>query len=179
MKNFPFSIFQFPLNFHFPIFRLRNKWQMADDRWQMQSGQSMFELVVAIAISAIIIVAIVSLVNNSLRNATFSKNNALAGAEADNAIEWLRAQRDTDINSFMLKVTSPNWCFTDLSWSLQRSCIPGDEIPATPFLREGHFTTDVISGKTVITADITVSWTDAQGIHQVESSTSFTDWRQR
>jgi len=43
-----------------------------------QSGQSLFELVVAIAISALIIVAMVSLAVNSIQNSNFAKNKALA-----------------------------------------------------------------------------------------------------
>jgi len=44
----------------------------------MNKGQSLFEVVVALAISALIIITLVSVVGNSIKNATFSKNKTLA-----------------------------------------------------------------------------------------------------
>lgn len=149
----------------------------SDDK--QMNGQSLFEVVVAIAMSALIIVTIVSLVTNSLRNANFAKNNAQASTYAVQAIEWLRTERDTDIVTFAANVQIPEWCFQDLSWTISGACGTSNEIAGTTFLRNGTFSTSVISGKTVYVADITVSWTDAQGIHQVTNSTDFTDWRQR
>lgn len=144
-----------------------------------ERGQSLFEVVVAIAISALIIVTIVSLVSNSLRNATFSKNSAQAASYAQEATEWLRAQRDSDIAVFITNITIPIWCFKDLNWEISGACLDAHIIPDTPFLREGRFSSSPVSGKTVIEADVVVSWTDSQGLHQVTNATSFTDWRQR
>ncbi len=145
----------------------------------MVNGQSLFEVVVAIAISALIIVTIVSLVSNSLRNATFSKNNSQAASYGQQATEWVRSERDNDIAAFVTHATTSIWCFKDLTWSITGACPSNQNIPDTPFYREGHFTSSLVSGKTVIEADIVVSWTDSQGLHQVTSATSFTDWRQR
>lgn len=144
-----------------------------------QKGQSLFEVVVAIAISALIIVTIVSLVSNSLRNATFAKNNAQAASLGQQATEWLRTERDTDVAAFMTNVTTLTWCFKDLAWTITGPCLDPQNIPETLFYREGHFVTSLVGGKTVVAADIVVSWTDAQGLHQVTSATNFTDWRQR
>ena len=68
-----------------------------------QSGQSLFELVVAIAISALIIVAMVSLAVNSIQNSNFAKNKALASSYAQEAMEWLRGQRDSGVDAFISK----------------------------------------------------------------------------
>jgi len=144
-----------------------------------QSGQSLFEVVVALAISALIIVTLVSLVSNSIQNATFSKNKALATSYAQEATEWLRGQRDTDVNTFEANALTPTWCLQDLSWRNTGSCDTGEEIASTPFTREVNFTVDTVSGKTVVEADIYVFWTDSLGLHQVVSATNFSDWRQR
>jgi Tfp pilus assembly protein PilW len=53
-----------------------------------ERGQSMFELVVAIAISALVIVTIVSLTTISIRNSNFSKNKSLASTYAQQATEY-------------------------------------------------------------------------------------------
>lgn len=151
---------------------------------KVELGQSLFELVVAIAISALVIVAIVSLVASSIRNANYSKNNGLASSYAQNATEWLRSERDRDINKFMINAQTPAWCLKDSpltisSWSQVGACNAGDFISGTIFLREVHFTSSVVGGKTVIQTAVVVSWTDAQGLHEVTNTTNFTDWRQR
>lgn len=146
-------------------------------------GQSLFELVVAIAISALIIVTIVSLVSNSLRNATFSRNSNQAAAYAQQTAEWLRTQRDSDITTFLANVATPTYCFpalpTQSPWVITGACTADEIIAGTSFYREVRFNTTLVGGKTVVEADIVVYWTDAQGLHQVTSANNFTDWRQR
>ena len=149
------------------------------------SGQSLFEVVVAIAISALIIVALVSVTSNSIQNSSFSKNKSLASTYADQASEWLRGQRDADINSFVARATvssSNAYCLSDLSFTTAvpdpvHDCLV--TIPDTVFTRWVNLNVDTESGKDVITADVTVSWTDSQGVHQVIDSTTLADLRTR
>ena len=147
----------------------------------LQKGQSMFELVVAIAICALIIVAIVSLTTNSIRNSSYSKNKALAATYAQQATEWLRGQRDSNINTFIGIATTPAWCLQELDFT-QPAINPAvnctEKIMDTPFVRWVSFNTSLQGGKTVVEADITVSWVDSQGTHTIKSATSFSDWRQ-
>lgn len=145
----------------------------------MNKGQSLFEVVVAIAISALIITTLVSLVSNSIQNANFSKNKTLAANYTQEATEWLRGQRDTDITTFMTKALIPRWCLKDLSWSTPGACGESSQIVNTPFTREVVFVIDTSSGKNIIEADVSVFWTDSQGSHTVKSATNFSDWRQR
>lgn len=145
----------------------------------LQSGQSLFEVVVALAITALIIVSLVSLASNSVRNSTYSKNNALAATYAQELTEWFRSQRDADIATFTTNTLSPTWCFPTLSWNYLGACNGGNPIPTTQFFREATFTTSLVNGKTLIQADVTVSWDDSQGTHKVKSSTNYSDWRQR
>lgn len=147
----------------------------------MNKGQSLFEVVVAIGISALIIVAVVSLVTNSIRNATFSKNKSLASKYAQDAIEWLRGQRDLNASTFQNNSLITNWCLSDLSWAHSAKCDPTvDFIGDTIFIRDLTFSTPPDpSGKTITYATVTVSWVDSQGTHSVISATEFTDWRER
>jgi type II secretory pathway pseudopilin PulG len=150
----------------------------------LDAGQSLFEVVVAIAISAIVIVTIVSLVTNSIRNSTFSKNQSLASSFAQQATEWLRGKRDENVGLFVTKTaTSTTWCLDslpdDLTAVRATPCLEDNVIVNTNFIREVKFATTNPDGKTLIEADVTVSWDDSQGNHKVMSATSFTDWRQR
>lgn len=147
---------------------------------KIEAGQSLFELVVAIAISALIIVAIVSLTTNSIQNSNFSKNKALAATYAQQATEWLRGQRDSDINTFVTASQTSAWCLQNLAFTIPAAnpaanCT--DKITGTPFSRWVTFPPDLQAG--VIEADIVVSWTDSQGIHEVINATNFADIRQK
>lgn len=152
-----------------------------------ESGQSLFEVVVAVAVSALIMVSLVSLVSNSIQNASFSRNKGIAGTYAQAATEWLRGQRDSDITTFSTNVQTPVWCLKDLSWtpSQSGSCDgEADQISGTPFSREVTFNLSTVNDsngavKDIIEVDVTVSWTDSGGIHQVTSATNLADWRQR
>ena len=74
-----------------------------------ESGQTLMELVVVIAVSTIVIGALVFATIASLRNVQFSKNQSQATKLAQEAIERLRASRDRNrpISNF-LPVTSWN-----------------------------------------------------------------------
>lgn len=154
-------------------------------------GQSLFEVVVAIGISALIITAIVALVTNSISNSTYSRNQSAADDYAQQLLEWLRGERDNNIQTFLnnidpnlLKGGSSVYCFEALNWTEPTKKVPctagQDEIPGTIFLREANFTNVSQSpNKTVFNAEITVTWTDSHGEHKVTDSTDFSDWRQR
>lgn len=146
---------------------------------KFDSGQSLFEVVVALAITGLLIVSIVSLVSNSIRNATFSKNKSVAATYAQEATEWLRGQRDNNITTFETNALTSMWCLRTLSWDLAGGCLDSYQIPGTPFTREVTFTVSTVNGKTLIQADVIVFWEDSQGIHQIDNSTDFTDWRER
>lgn len=154
----------------------------------MNKGQSLYELIVAIAISAIIVVAVVSLATSSILNSSYSKNKSVAGTYAQQATEWLRGQRNANITNFSGKssVAGTTWCLPDnpLSSSLTASwkiCsgTDTDKITGTQFLRQVKLITTTFLTKTQIEADVTVSWTDSKGIHLVTDATNFSDLRQR
>lgn len=142
-------------------------------------GQSLFEVMIALAISTIIIVSLVSLVSSSIRNSTFSRNKTLASRYAQEATEWLRGQRDLDQMIFKTNTQTPAWCLKDLTWNASGPCSSGDQIAGTPFTRHVNFASSSVNGKTIIQAEIIVSWEDAQGIHDARSVTNFSDWRER
>ena len=142
----------------------------------VNSGQSLFEVVFALAIAAIILVGIVSLATSSIRNTTFARNQSVATRYVQEGVEWLREQRDTDWGTFS-PLASPGgttYCLTDLASGLVLGiCSAGDEIPGTPFTREIVLTELSVS---IIQAHVSVEWTDAQGDHQASAITRLTNW---
>lgn len=147
-------------------------------------GQSLFELVVAIAISALIVVAMVSLAVNSIQNSNYAKNKAVASSYAQQAMEWLRGQRDGGIDDFISKTQDAGAIkvclneFPDLIDELVvAACSSGTTISGTPFMRQVTFSVAPQNGREVVEAEVTVSWVDSKGTHEVKSATNLADLR--
>jgi Tfp pilus assembly protein PilV len=144
-------------------------------------GQSLFEVVVAMGVIAMVIVALVLMSSLSVRNSNFARNKTLATRFAEEGVEWLRGERDADFALFETRslTTGKTYCLINLDWSKSGSCASGDVIPpATIFKREVLLTTSTLpDGSPVVEVKVTVSWTDQQGTHNVNSSTDFTDWK--
>ena len=139
-------------------------------------GQSLFEVVIAIGVIGIIIAGAVSLATTSIRNSTFARNKSLATRYSQEAIEWLRGQRDNNWVSFHTYTLSPTYCLDSLNWTKARVCNSGEVISGTILTRQVTFSN---ISNTSATAMVTVVWSDSQGNHQVSTSTVYTDWRSK
>lgn len=148
------------------------------------SGQSLFELVLAIAVIGLIVVGVVILSTNAIRNTTFARNKTLGSRYAQEALEWLRNQRNTDPTNFRSRVTTFNtYCLDTLGWGNVNACGSSEYIANTTFRRQVVFSTtsqNNTKGESVaiINVSVTVSWVDSQGTHSVRSGTDLTDLRE-
>lgn len=143
------------------------------------SGQSLFEVVFAVGMSALIITAVVILAANALSNSTFSKNKALAGRFTQEAVEWLRSQRDENWDDFYNRSLTTVWCLPGVDWSLAKvgTCDTTDTIVSNSnFQREINFTGVGIG---TVETKVAVYWRDGHGLHEVSTITNFTDWRRQ
>lgn len=125
-----------------------------------KNGQSLIEMVVAIAVVVIVILALVAITTTSIRNAAFSRNQALATKYAQGWIEEARGLRDSQPESSFFVDGSCNVSDTAGIFNRGRTCslaIDGD--------------------KKTMTVVVTVSWTDAQGTHKSELTTRLTNWK--
>lgn len=135
-------------------------------------GQTLFELVVAVGVSVLVVTGIVALVTLSLRNANFARDQADATRYAQEALEWLRLERNSGWSAFYSRTgTSLTWCLNALSWSSPGSCGTGSFITGTKFQRWVEFS--VIEVNRSVNAWVRVSWTDSQGTHQSRVDTIF------
>lgn len=157
-----------------------------------QIGQSLFEVVFALGLVSVILIAIVALSTGSIRNSTYTKNNVLVTQEAQTGTEWLRSERDGGWDLFKGKATAlgKTWCISDLDWNSANSCGASQYINGTLYKRQVILTTaDRFPGGgsvptptpdgiiDTIDAVVVVTWTDSQGTHEVKNQTSYTDWR--
>lgn len=149
------------------------------------SGQSLFEVIIALGLVAMIITAVVGLATSTVRNSTFSKDNSVVTKYAQEAIEWIRQQRDTeDWATFVTHTTRVH--LGTLSWT-----VTNDTVSGTSYSRTVAFTCeryDVVSGTktTLVCPDtttnsvgvkVTVTWADGQGVHSVSVPTTLTSWK--
>ncbi len=125
-------------------------------------GQSLIEVLAALAVLMLVILSLVWITTVSIRNADFSKKQAQATSYVKEAMEKIRAYRDRNSwdvfknncgNASVMGISSP------VPFSLTISCITigGDD------------------NKREIT--VTVSWSDSKGTHQSKSTSYFTKWR--
>lgn len=133
-----------------------------------EKGQSIFELVIALAVTVLIVTGIVQVVTISIRNATFSKTQAEATRYAQQAAEWLRAERDNGWETFYSKAAVGDWCLKNLDWAGPGICRPDDFMPQTSFLRSLKLRS---SDAKIVNVEIRVSWTNSQGRHESKVDT--------
>src|SRR3989304_1422306 len=91
-------------------------------------GQSMFELLVAVFVIALTLTALVGLVSTSISNTNFSRERTLASKYTQEAVEWLRQERDISWAAFITQAGVR--CLGSLSWS------SGCAISGTAFSRQ-------------------------------------------
>lgn len=139
-------------------------------------GQSLFEVVFAIAIAAIIMIGVVSIATVSVRNTDFARNNSLATRCVQEASEWLRGQRDEDWASFQSKANGTKYCLQDVETTglTTGSC---SKINGTIFTRQVTLNTVDPPNNNNVEATISVEWSDAQGLHVVKSVARYTNWK--
>lgn len=153
---------------------------MIEIQHKCYKGQSMFEVVLALFIIALIIVGVVFLSTSSIANSAFSRNKTIAGRYSQEAVEWLRGQRDSNATLFLTNATG-TWCLIGLSFTTNphNACNSASVITGTIFKRQVVFTEDGSTADTIIKAEVTTSWDDSKGTHQAKSVTEFTDIRQK
>jgi hypothetical protein len=87
----------------------------------LRLGQMLLEMVLAIAITGMVLVAVANITTQGLAGSNFSKSRTEANGYATELIEWMRKERDTPSSSFWSKEplvvgSSANYCFISLSW---------------------------------------------------------------
>ena len=144
----------------------------------MNKGQSLFEVVVALFIITLIIIAVVSLSTVSIANSLFSKNKTLSARYSQEGVEWLRSQREEDPVSFFT-ILPGIYCLDTTTFTNTGNCTTDERISNTVFIRELNLTSTQEASKTIVSATVTTFWTDAKGRHEASSSTVFTDRREQ
>ncbi len=154
----------------------------------LKSGQSLFEVLVAVGVMALLVVGLINMTTVSIKNSTYSRNKTASTLRSQELAEWLRGQRDsTGWVTFRNRVNSANqtFCFDSLGWTKNRACNATEYIAGTIFVRQAAFT--CYTGNTLVAcntagvvdrirAAITTTWTSGS-THQSTVTTELTAWR--
>ena len=140
----------------------------------IESGQSILEVVIALALISIVLITLVSMAALSIRAAVFSRNQTQATRLTQQVAEWLRGEKDAGWINFKGHTGTTNWCFDTLTWNKGRTCNTSDTVSGTTFLRSVNFINNADGS---VEADIQTAWTDAQGTHSSPTSIIFTNWK--
>ena len=144
-------------------------------------GQSLFEVVVAIGIIALILISVVSLSVTSIRNSNYSKNKTSANRYAQEVIEWIREEKEGGYGALedLLIGGGPTvWCLkTDpLDFNDSGVCTSGEKMVNDKlFYRELQAEAKDINGQTAILVTANVRWRSSNGEHVISIKTTLAD----
>ena len=145
------------------------------------TGQSLFEVLFAITIAAVILIGLVALTTSSIGTSTASRNQSLAIKYSREAIEWLREEREVGWTTFAAYAseTGSTWCLPNLSWANPGECgsTSADMISGTNLFREIVLTSDSDADPKVIQIELAIEWSDSKGVHIERTITRFTYWK--
>ena len=130
-----------------------------------ESGQSLIEILLALALAVVVITGITFGVTSSLKNATFSKNQNLASSYAQEGMEIVRGIRDRSLNVFTSLPGGPNQCLAQNSTTLVPRSGPdcNGEGNVGIFIREitlNNNSSDCTTGANNTKVTVQVKWSD-------------------
>jgi Tfp pilus assembly protein PilV len=144
------------------------------------SGQSLFEVMFAVAIASIIMMSVVALSKQTVSSSDFSRNNALASRYAQEAVDWVRSERDSDWSAFFTRANAnPTFCLEDLNVVGWGGAPPCSNVTGTIFERSVVLTQvdlDSDPGVESVEAEVVVTWDDGKGAHRVSVISRLTNW---
>ncbi len=139
-----------------------------------QSGQSLVEVIVAVGMMGLLLVAILALVALSVKNSRLAKARTQAVALAQEGIELMRTYRDYSWTELMSRADGtifdlPENC--TIAVGLSNAC-PSD-FPINSVFRRCVSLTDTDGAINVI---LTVVWQEGAKVYQTEQTTQLSLW---
>lgn len=147
-----------------------------------QKGQSIVEVIIATVIISIVLVGLISAITFSLSNAQFAKNKALANKHGQEAIEWLRAQRDISGWTKLYTLNGTTHCLNNFPADILilysqpvGNCTSGSVNNNTIFTRQVIFTGNATADR--LTINISITWPQGSRTSTVVLDTFLTRWQ--
>ena len=139
----------------------------------LQQGQSFVEVIVVVAVLALVLTGLITATTASLKTTTFANLRSQSTKYAQEGIELARSKRDASWNTF-LALQGQSFCVDDASpqnWLAGANC--AYNISNNTFNRKISFVWD----GTKMTVSVNVGWVDSGGNHHTQLETYLTQWR--
>ena len=125
---------------------------------KLDSGQSIIEVIVALSLVAIVVLALARVTISSIQNSSFARDQRTATKYAQEGLENARRLRGEDESEFWSKSGTES----ETIGKFERV------VTYTPFAGEEDQKMEV---------QVVVSWEDSKGSHQSDLSTYLTKWK--
>ncbi len=161
---------------------IKNKTKMSRFKVALwEQGQTLVEIITAIAVVLLVLVALIIAVTNSLSNAQFSRNKAIALKYSQEVTEWLRDQRDQGWGAFYAYAGAApggtTYCFTNLAWPASPGACAQTDVIIDAFGLFRRNVTLIQSAADRVQINVTVTWNETQRSPSVVITTYLTRWR--
>lgn len=149
---------------------------------QNEKGMGLIEVIIAIFVSTVVIAGVAAFSVNAIAVSLYSKNKSSASKYAQEAIEWLKGEKEKDTKVFLttIALNDARYCISQLNFSKSGYCSQAenqDLISGTIYKREVFFTTQILGSSTLASVTVKVFWDDGKGRHESILSTDFADTR--
>lgn len=132
---------------------------------------SLIEVLVFVSILSLFFIMAVSVTTYSIRNMKIQEHKILATRYAEEAIEWIKQEKEDDWQVFSTKDTSSgsgtNYCLNTLDWATVSDC--GDSYTLGPpnIFKRVLIITNFGNPVDKITANLTVSWLENNVVQSI------------
>ncbi len=146
----------------------------------MKSGQSLIEVVIALAVVVILAISLVTTSLLTQKTSRAARNNTQATKLVEQSIEQLRIFRDR--RGFVGLVNGNCWVLVSTdsnpaNWTL--GGLPGTTCPETVTLNQTSFSRSILVENGVNAnqkrATVTITWTDSGGLQTISNITVFSN----
>ena len=138
---------------------------------------SLVEVLVFISILSLFFVLATYITIASLRNMKISEHKILATRYAEELLEWVRGQKETDWNNFVNNYSNNTYCFPFSpinTWPPSGSCVSYNGLNPPIYKRE--LTLSTSNNGFQVNVFINVSWQELGNTYTVPINTVFSMW---
>lgn len=142
-------------------------------------GFSLIEVLVFVSVISVFFVSAAAVVSIILRNMKVTEHKLIGTRYAEEAVEWLRSEKETDWNTFVTHAplsTGTEYCINTLTWSSATCTYTMDNLFKRTVSVSSQQSADGF--KYQVNAEVLVEWQEAGKTYQIPIDTVFSVWEQ-
>lgn len=140
---------------------------------------SLIEVLVFVSVISVFFVSAAAVVSIILRNMKVTEHKLIGTRYAEEAVEWLRSEKETDWNTFVAHAplsTGTEYCLNTLNWSSAQCNYTMNNMFKRTVSVSSQQSSDGF--KYQVNAEVVVEWQEAGKTYQIPIDTVFSVWEQ-